>query len=188
MDQSLNPFTFASGVVGFISASVFAIQIHFFKIKVNLATWTMVLILDFIVVGLLFASGSKEPYLQLGWCAAAVLVFIAALVDRGDWKWTKIETYSVAACVVAVLIWVLTGSIWSLLGYLLACCISAIPQINQYRREERKSRIKSTWMWTVSIFAIVLALLGNPPTPEVLVLSGLLVLNTGIAWLTVRKD
>ena len=179
----------ASGAIGAISASVFAGQIHFFKLKVNLATWTMVLILDFVGLALLLAAGNKEPFIQIGWCLAAILIFFAALKNRGDWKWSRTESWSVGACALAVAIWIATGSVWSLLGYLLAAFISVIPQVAQYWTEKREERIKATWLWVVSAFAILLAIIGSPKTPEyMIVLLGLLVLNAGMTWLTLRKE
>jgi hypothetical protein len=187
MEHSLSPFTIASGVVGFISASIFALQIVRFGIKVNLATWTMILVLDFVGLGLLVATGSQKPYIQIGWCVAAILIFLAALKNRGNWQWSATETWSVTACVIAILIWVFTGSVWSLLGYMFAAYISVIPQANQYLKEHYKERRKSAWMWIVTAVAISLAIVGKPPSSELMVLAGLLLLNMGMIWLTLRK-
>lgn len=185
-----NPyFTVTGAVLGFVVASGFAWQIHFYKLKVNLATWTMILILDIIGLGLLLAANNNEPFIQIGWCIAATFIFLAAFLNRGDWKWGLVENWSLAACAIAVLIWVLTGSVWSLLGYVVAVCISVIPQVMQYLREERCLRVKVTWVWALSAVAILITMLGSPPTPKhMIVLVGLLLLNLGVTWLTLRRD
>jgi len=185
-----NPyFTITGAVLGFLVASGFAWQIHYYKLKVNLATWTMILILDIIGLGLLLAAKNNEPFIQIGWCIAATFIFLAALLNRGDWKWGAVETWSVAACSLAVLIWVLTGSVWSLLGYVLAVCISVIPQIVQYLDEERTIRLKTTWVWALSAVAILITIFGSPFTPKhMIVLVGLLLLNLGVMWLTLRRS
>jgi hypothetical protein len=190
--ETLSGYTIASGVIGMVSASVFAGQIQRFKIKVNLATWTMVLVLDFVGLYLLIAAGNNQPYIQIGWCVAAVLIFLAALNNRGDWKWSAIETYSVATCVAAILVWVLTKSVWSLLGYVAACYVSAIPQAVQYLKQVRHERVQSAWMWMVSVFAISLAIIGIPPEAKdplsfKIPLYGLLILNGWMSWLTIRR-
>lgn len=181
--------TVLSGVVSFVSASVFAIQIHKMKLKVNLATWGMVLVLDVVGLALVILSGNHEPYLQAGWAFAAVLIVLAAWVNRGNWEWGKTETVSIALSVISVAVWLVSGSVvWSLLGYLSACYFSGIPQAKQYWVDHEEAR-KSTWLWLVGVFGLILTLLGLPNfSPQYSIVPvGFLFLNLIMAWITLRR-
>ncbi|MEK7639229.1 MAG: hypothetical protein AAB388_03665 [Patescibacteria group bacterium] len=180
--------TITSGIIGFLSTSVFAGQIQFLRLKVNLATWVMIAVMNYIGLAMVLAAGNTEPYIQIGWCLGATLVLLAALNNRGDWKWTHVETWSMVACGLAVLVWVMTKSVWALFGYILAAYISVVPQVLQYWKQNRDERKGTAWLWIASSIAIVLAVVGSPLTPEYLiVLIGLLVLNLTMAWLALRR-
>ncbi len=178
-----------SGLIGWASVSAFAFQIHRMKLHVNLATWGMILLLDVIGLALVILSGNKEPFIQAGWTLAAIFVFIAACVNRGNWEWTLVETFSLVCCVVSIAVWIMSGSAWSLLAYVFAGYFSAIPQAKQYWLDHVEAR-KSAWLWVVSCFALALAIFGIPSfSPEYSVVPvGFLLLNVAMSWITLRKS
>ncbi len=177
-----------SGIISCGTASWFAWQIMRDKLQVNLATWGMILILDAVGLVLTVLSGNHEPYLQAGWMIAAILIMIAAVLNRGDWEWTGTETICLVCCAAAGGWWVLSGSPWALAGYVVACYISVVPQAKQYVHDLVLART-TAWIWVVSAGASAIAIMGQPEfTPQYLLVPiGMCLLNLGMSWLTLRK-
>ena len=152
---ALNVF---GAVLGSLAACLYAVRVWLKKERANLATWAIVLVLDFAGLYLTYATGNHEPYIQIGWCVAALLIVIAAFVRKGDWQWTDIDTAVLIICAGSVAIWLTSEAVLaSLLGYLLAAYLSALPQARDYVRHPDVAR-KSAWVWQVSVIAILFPL------------------------------
>lgn len=152
---ALNVF---GAVLGSLAACLYAVRVWLKKERANLATWSIVLVLDFAGLYLTYATGNHEPYIQIGWCVAALLIVIAAFVRKGDWQWTDIDTAVLIICAGSVAIWLTSEAVLaSLLGYLLAAYLSALPQARDYVRHPDVAR-KSAWVWQVSVIAILFPL------------------------------
>ena len=152
---ALNVF---GAVLGSLAAGFYGIRVWLGKEKANLATWSIVLVLDVVGLYLAYATGNHEPYIQLGWCIAAVIIVIAAWVQKGDWVWTQNETVVLIVCTTSVFVWLASEAVLiSLIGYLVAAYLSAWPQARDYLRHPKVAR-KSAWVWQVSIVAILLPL------------------------------
>ena len=145
-------------VLGSFAAALYGIRVWMGKEKANLATWSIVLILDVVGVYLTYATGNREPYIQLGWCFAAALIVTAAWIRKGDWAWTKTDTAVLVICAASVAIWLSSEAVLiSLLGYLAAAYLSVWPQAKDYLRNPSIAK-KSAWVWQVSIIAILFPL------------------------------
>jgi hypothetical protein len=182
-----------SGVVSCATASTYAYQIHWKKVPVNLATWAMIMFLDVVGLALVVLEGNKEPYMQVGWVVAAFLIMIAAVVNRGDWKWGPVESWATAICTLSALVWAIAKAVdydarWAIAGYLVACYVSVAPQAIEYWEKPGTGR-SSAWLWLWGIPITVMGALGSKEyTPEYLAVPvALLGLNAGMAWLTLRK-
>ncbi len=144
---ALNVF---GAVLGSLAACLYAMRVWLKKERANLATWTIVLVLDFAGLYLAYATGNDEPYIQLGWCVAAILIVLAAWLRKGDWLWTRTETIVLVICAVSVGVWLTSEAVaLSLIGYLLAVFLSAVPQARDYLRHPDVAR-KSAWVWQQS--------------------------------------
>ncbi len=179
-------------VLGSLAACLYAVRIWQKKERANLATWFIVLILDFVGLYLAYATGNSEPYIQAGWCIAALLIVIAALVRRGDWLWTRTETNVLAICAVSVSVWLTSEAVLiSLIGYLVAAFLSTWPQAKDYLRHPEVAR-KSAWLWQVSIIAILFPLVAKLVEQKygvehTLIYYALIGLNVGMAILCMRR-
>lgn len=145
-------------ILGSLAAAFYGIRVWAGKEKANLATWSIILVLDFVGLYLAYATGNDEPYIQLGWCIAATLIVVAAWLRKGDWVWTHNETVVLVICTASVFVWLTSEAVLiSILGYLAAAYLSALPQAKDYLRHPEVAR-KSAWVWQVSIIAITFPL------------------------------
>lgn len=152
---ALNVF---GAVLGSISACLYALRVWQKKERANLATWSIILVLDFAGLYLAYATGNHEPYIQAGWCVAATLIVISAFARKGDWLWARTETIVLVICAMSVGVWLTSEAVaLSLIGYLLAAFLSAWPQAKDYLRHPDMAR-RSAWVWQVSIIAILFPL------------------------------
>lgn len=176
-----------SGLLVAVVACIYAWQIFATRMSVNIATWGMILFMDLIGLVLAFNVGNPQPYMHVGWVFSDLLICAAALLNKGNWKWTKIETTSFFLCLAAVIIWLTTQSVWSVYAYLFACGIALLPQARFYWYDEGTAR-KSAWVWFTSSVAIILTLFAVPiltPTYTIVTFT-LLTMYLTMAYLAFR--
>lgn len=187
---ALNVF---GAVLGSLAAGLYGIRVWAGKERANLATWSIVLILDVVGLYLAYATGNDEPYIQLGWCIAATLIVIAAWLRKGDWVWTTNETVVLVICTASVFVWLTSeAALISLLGYLAATYLSVLPQAKDYIRHPEVAR-KSAWVWQVSIVAIMFPLVAKLVESkygigDTLIYYALIGLNVIMSALCMRRD
>ncbi|MEN9337791.1 MAG: hypothetical protein RIQ41_105 [Candidatus Parcubacteria bacterium] len=178
-------------VIGSAAACLYGVRIWMGKEQANLATWFIIFILDFVGLYLAYATGNTEPYIQIGWCVAATIILLATFVRKGQWVWSKTETGVLLICLTSVAIWLSSKAMTvSLLGYVTADVISAIPQAKDYVKNPEAAR-KSAWVWQVSIVAILFSIAaklvnGEFGAEHTLVYVALLGLNAAMTYLCLR--
>lgn len=183
----LDPLNLASGLIAAVSGLAFAAQVHFEKLKINVVAWGMILIIDLVGLVLTYAAGNDRPYLQWGWTIPVAIIVVIGL-RRGAWEWTQVETDATICCILSVLWWLMSESMWSLLGYVIACFASCAPQVKIYWDDIFEAR-KAAWVWLVNSLAIILTLSAIPnfELQYSLIPVGLLVLNLIVSAITVIK-
>lgn len=145
-------------VLGSLAACLYALRVWQKKERANLATWSIIFVLDVAGLYLTYVTGNHEPYIQIGWCIAALLIVIATWVRKGNWLWTRAETIVLALCTASVSVWLMSEAVLvSLIGYLTAVYLSAWPQAKDYLGHPEMAR-RSAWVWQVSIIAILFPL------------------------------
>ncbi|MBP6923978.1 MAG: hypothetical protein KBC62_01220 [Candidatus Pacebacteria bacterium] len=157
MAHSKNWALFGSGVLGFLIPAYFAWIIFQENIPQNLATWIMILFLDFLGLTLVYKSGNKKPYLQIGWCVAAACIVLAILFSDSPWHWGSIETLSVLLCALAVTLWLKCSARIAIFAYLLAFLLSGLPLAVDFWHHPEPNTI---WVWGWSMVACMLAIYG----------------------------
>jgi hypothetical protein len=181
----------AGAVIGSLAACIYGVRIWMGKEQANLATWFIIFILDFVGLYLAYATGNTEPYIQIGWCVAATIILLATFVRKGEWVWSKTETGVLLICLASVAVWLSSKAVTvSLLGYVAAAVISAIPQAKDYLKHPEAAR-KSAWVWQVSIVAILFSIAAKLANSEfgaehILVYVALLGLNAAMTYLCLR--
>jgi hypothetical protein len=182
-------------IIGSFAACLYALRVWQKIEKANLATWSVIWVLDFVGLYLTYVTGNKEPYIQIGWCFAATLIVIAAWVRKGDWRWTKIESVTLAIVAASVAVWIIGTTdkvaMLALSGYLVACFVSVWPQAEDYRRDAVIAR-KSAWVWQVSMLSLAFIIVskwvaGKFGLGDTLVYYALFVLNAIMTAFCVRR-
>ncbi len=179
--------SYASGILVSIAASAYAVQIYRSHLKINIATWGMILLIDSIGLSLAFATGNSNPLIHIAWVLTDVFILFAALSNKSNWKWSYIETVSLLICITSLSSWLITQSSWSIYGYLIACLFTLIPQAYQYWKNKALAR-KSAWIWIINSIALVMTILSvQMLTPEYTVVTlGLLTLNLTMVLIALK--
>lgn len=192
----MKDFAFALNVfgacLGSLTACLYALRVWQKKECANLATWSIIFILDFVGLYLTYVTGNHEPYIQIGWCIAVTLIVAAAWIRKGDWLWKGTDTVVLVTCAMSVLVWVTSKEVFlSLFGYLAAVYGSSIPQARDYTSDPHAAH-KSAWMWQLSLIAILFPISaklldGKYGIEHTLVYVALFVLNIIMAALCMRR-
>ncbi len=176
----------AGGLVSFV-ATAYAIQIYKERLHVNIATWGMILLVD--ILGFVFAisAGNPHPYIHIAWVTTDALICLAALKYKTSWRWSYIESISLVLFICSLLLWRTSEAIWSVLGYLVACFFTLLPQGVQYWKNKHIAR-KSAWIWIINSIAIVMTMLSlsNITLEYSIATLGLLILNLTMVLIAVR--
>jgi hypothetical protein len=174
--------TLVSGV-----AIAYAIQIYRIHLHVSIATWGMMLLIDMLGLMLALKSGNAHPSIHTARVITDVLICIAILAIKVNWRWTRLETFSFIVFATSVWWWLTLESLWSVFGYLVACAFTILPQAYQSWKDRRLAR-KSAWIWIVNSVALVMTMLSlHTISFEYSVVTlGLLTLNLAMVLIALR--
>ncbi len=148
-----------SGILGFIIPTYFAWTVYQSDTPQNIATWSMILLLDFIGLVLVIKDGNKKPYLQIGWAAAALCIVLAITLGNSPWHWGWTETASLVLCGIAVLLWLTMSARVAIWAYMTAMYVSLVPLMVDYWY---KPQPETLWLWTWTVGTCLLAIYGAP--------------------------
>ncbi len=174
-----------SGVLGFIAPTYFAWTVYRDSIPQNVATWSMIMLLDCLGLTLVYKSGNTRPFMQIGWFAASLCVLTAIFAGGSPWHWGRVETLSLVLCLVAVCLWLALNAKVALIAYLVAFMVSGVPMIVDYWHEPQPS---TTWLWLVTVFTCALSAYAaeERDIPHLAVPVCAILLNGFLAYLCVR--
>ncbi len=151
--------TVTSGVLGFLIPTYFAWTLYKQSIPQNVASWSMVLLLDFVGLILIIKAGNKKPYLQAGWFGAALCIVLAILVGKSPWQWGMTESISLAFCGAAIVLWLTMSARIGVWAYMAAMYISFVPQMVDFWHKPEPDTL---WLWCWTIGTCLLAIYGAP--------------------------
>ncbi len=179
--------SYTAGVLVSVVATLYAIQIYRSRLHINIATWGMILLIDIFGLLLALSSGNAHPSIHTAWVVTDVFICVAVLALKSNWKWTHIETLSFIAFILSVLWWLTSESIWSIVGYLIACLFTLLPQAYQYWHDRKLAR-RSSWIWIMNSIALVMTILSlHTISFEYSIVSlGLLTLNLAMVLIALR--
>lgn len=110
-------------------------------ITLNLATWLVWAIGDFISLITSIYSGVKIPFLIISFTLASIIM-VLLLLRNGTWKWGKAETFSVAFSTICIILWITSGPLVALIANVIGIYAATIPSlIDAYRKPERSQAI-----------------------------------------------
>lgn len=174
-----------SGLIGFFVPALFALDIYKNHLSQNVATWGMVLAIDFLGLLLAYKAGNKRPLLQAGWCVASVLILLAILSNDGLWHWGWVETISVACGITSIWLWQAKGAEFGMWPYMLALYISFVPQGVDFWKQPQPETL---WLWGWSIVGCIFAIIGAEKRDfaNTFIPWGAAILNVGISIIVLR--
>ena len=147
----------SSGFLGFIIPTYFAWTVYKDNIPQNIATWSMILILDVLGIILVYKAGNKKPIMQLGWLAAAICIVLAITFSNNPWHWGVVESLSLILCGVAVMLWFSLNPRIAIWAYIAAAYISFVPLMMDYWDTPQPETL---WLWLGSIIPCLLSIYG----------------------------
>lgn len=148
-----------SGILAFVIPTYFAWTVYQSNTPLNVATWLMILLLDFIGLVLVIKDGNKKPYMQIGWAAAALCIVLAITLGNSPWHWGWTETTSLVLCGVAVLLWLTLSARIAIWAYMTAMYVSFFPQLLDYWHEPQPDTLV---LWIGTVITCLLAIYGAP--------------------------
>lgn len=148
-----------SGWLSFLISVYFAWFIFSRSIPQNVASWSMLLVLDVIGLWVAIKSGNRRPHLQIGWTASALCILLAVLQTSNLTHWGNSETISLSLCCVTILLWLIASPKVALVMYVLAVYISFAPLAMDYWNIPQRETL---WLWVSSIWIGLLAVYGAP--------------------------
>ncbi len=148
-----------SGGLSFLLSIYFAWFVFSRNIPQNVASWSMLLVLDVIGLWAAIKSGNKRPHLQIGWTASALCILIAILNTSHPAHWGHNETIALVLCGVTIFLWLTTSPKVALVMYVLAVYISFLPLAIDYWNIPQRETL---WLWVSSIWIGLLAVYGAP--------------------------
>lgn len=159
MTQLKESAVLMSGLLGFIIPTYFAWTVYQNHIPQNIASWSMILLLDIIGLVLVYKDGNKKPYLQIGWVFAAICIVLAITLGDSPWHWGWTESVSLALCGVAIVFWITLSTRTAIWAYMAAMYISVIPLVVDYWDKPQPDTL---WLWLWTIGTCFLAIYGAP--------------------------
>ena len=147
-----------SGLMGFIFPTYFAWTLYQQNLPQNIATWSMVLLLDCLGLFLAYKDGNKKPYLLIGWTLAAACIVVAITIGKSPWHWGWPESVSLFLCGVAVMLWLTMSARRAIWAYTIAMYVSFVPLMIDYY----KPQLETLWLWLGTIVTCILAIHGAP--------------------------
>ena len=175
----------ASGVLAFLVPTYFAWTVYQNQQPQNVASWSMILLLDVLGLILVCKDGNKKPYLQLGWVLAAACIVLAITLGGSPWHWGWVESASLLFCGIAVILWLTLSARAALWAYMAAMYIAFVPLMANYWYEPQPETL---WLWYWTIGTCLLAIYGanKRDFANTFVPWGAIVLNAIVAWLCIR--
>lgn len=175
----------ASGLLAFLVPTYFAWTVYLSQQPQNVASWSMVLLLDVLGLFLVYRDGNKKPYLQLGWVIAAACIVLAITLGGSPWHWGWTESASLFFCGLAIVFWLILSARVALFAYMAAMYIAFVPLMADYWKEPQPGTL---WLWLLTIATCMLAIYGAEKRdfPNTFVPWGAIVLNGAISWLCIR--
>lgn len=185
MNVSKRLALFVSGGIGLVIPSIFAWDIYAHNLKVSIATWGMVLLLDLLGLVLAYKAGNERPYIQWGWLIAAILIVLAIMLNERTLDWGWVETSALVCCVIAIWLWLTRSAKWGLWFYMVAAYISLVPQVIEYWHAPQP---ESLYLWLGTVVGCGLAIVGAEKRDfgNTFVAYGAGILNLFIAVLVLR--
>ena len=155
MDRPKQWANVASGVLGFVAPTYFAWTVYRDGIPQNVATWSMIILLDALGLILVYKDGNRRPFLQLGWFAASFCILAAILIGESPWQWGTVETVSLLLCLVAIILWRTLNAKIAIFAYVTALIVSGAPLAVDYWYVPQPS---TTWLWITTILTCFLSI------------------------------
>ena len=174
-----------SGLLGFVVPTYFAWTVYQGDIPQNVASWSMILLLDVLGLVLAYRAGNKQPYLQLGWCFAAICIVLAITFGKSPWHWGWVESVSLILAGFAIVLWLTLSAQKALWAYMAATYISYVPLMVDYWEVPQPGTL---WLWLWTVGTCLLAIYGAQKRDfaNTFVPWGCVLLNITIAWLCIR--
>lgn len=179
--------SYGAGILVAIVAIGYALQVHREKLHINTATWLMILAIDVLGLVLALGSGNSNPIIHITWVISDILICTAAITLHKRFYWSRIDSFSLIFFVLALAWWHLSASLIAVIGYLVACFFTLLPQAIQYWHNRHIAQ-KSAWVWILNCVALVMTILSlQTLTLEYAVVSfGLLTLYLGMVMIAVK--
>lgn len=134
-------------------------------VPLNLATWSLWVIIDTLLLISIISAGEKRPWAMIGFVTGVVVVTSLALikltVGDGQWSWGQTESLATICAVIALAVWKMTSGNGGVIAITIAMYVAMVPTfVDQWRAPIGQD----PWFWTACSIGCALEFIGKPKT------------------------
>jgi hypothetical protein len=135
------------------------------NVPLNLATWSLWVVIDITLLISIVKAGNKRPWTMIGFAVGAttiaLITFVKFLMGKSQFVWGNPETLAAIAVAVALLTWKLTTAKVGLISITGAMYFAMIPTfVDQWSKPQGQD----PWVWLLCSVGCILEYIGKPKT------------------------
>lgn len=141
------------------------IQLVKHDVPLNLATWSMWVIIDTCLLISMISAGNKRPWSMIGFetgaCTITLIALIKLMMGNGQWSWGNTESVSAICAILALIVWKLTSGTGGVISITTAMYVAMIPTfVDQWNNPTGQD----PWFWGACSLGCALEFIGKPKT------------------------
>lgn len=137
------------------------------SVPLNLATWTMWVVIDTCLLISIVSAGNKRPWAMIGFevgaCSIAFITLAKVIFGDGDWAWGNTETISAVCTGTALVLWRSTSNKGGVISITAAMYIAMIPT---FADQLASPTDQDPIFWGLCSLGCLLEFIGKPKTIE----------------------
>ncbi len=139
------------------------LMIH--NVPLNLATWSMWVVIDTCLLVSIISAGNKRPWSMLGFevgaCTVALIAIVKLSIGYGQWSWGNTESIAAACTIIALIVWKFTSGNGGVVAITIAMYIAMTPTfVDQWNNPAGQD----PWFWAACSLGCILEFIGKPKT------------------------
>jgi hypothetical protein len=135
------------------------------NVPLNLATWSMWVVIDTCLLVSIVSAGNKRPWSMIGFETGACTITLIALAKlisgNGEWSWGNTESIAAICVLIALAVWKLTSGNGGVISITTAMYIAMYPTfVDQWHNPNGQD----PWFWGACSLGCALEFIGKPKT------------------------
>jgi len=135
------------------------------NVSLNLATWSMWVVIDTCLLVSIVSAGNKRPWSMIGFetgaCTITLIALAKLMMGNGQWSWGNTESIAAICVLIALAVWKLTSGKGGVISITTAMYIAMIPTfVDQWQNPNGQD----PWFWGACSLGCAFEFIGKPKT------------------------